>query len=56
MSQDEYNKIRSSSLQEIPSLPEHLVIEWLSGQHQSIGEAVAKACYQLLTNNCGAVK
>lgn len=48
MSKKDYNKIRSATLQELPLLPAHLVIEWLQGQHQAIGEAVAKACYQQL--------
>ena len=48
MSKEDYNKIRSATLQELPLLPAHLVIEWLQGQHQAIGEAVAKACYQQL--------
>lgn len=32
--------------QELPLLPAHLVIEWLNGQADFMGEAVAKACYQ----------
>ncbi|WP_200873539.1 hypothetical protein [Vibrio parahaemolyticus] len=50
MSKEDYNKIRNATLQELPFLPAHLVIEWLRNQHQGIGEAVAKSCYQLLTN------
>lgn len=48
MSTADYNKISKSTLQDLLTLPAHLVIEWLNGQHQGIGEAVAKACYQEL--------
>ncbi|HCG7105001.1 MULTISPECIES: hypothetical protein [Vibrio harveyi group] len=48
MSKKDYNKIRSASLQELLTMPAHLVIEWLEGQGDFMGEAVAKACYQEL--------
>lgn len=51
MSKEDYNKIRCATLQELPQLPAHLVIEWLKGQHQAIGEAVAKSCYQQLARS-----
>lgn len=48
MSEADYNKIRKTPLLELPFLDAYAVVEWLSGQHQAVGEAVAKACYQLL--------
>lgn len=48
MSKEDYNKIRNATLQELLQLPAYMVIEWLQGQHQAMGEAVAKACYQQL--------
>ncbi|HFQ5115470.1 TPA: hypothetical protein ACGU7D_004279 [Vibrio vulnificus] len=48
MSEADYNKVRKATLQELPFLDAHSVIEWLNGQHQAVGEAVAKACYQLI--------
>lgn len=48
MSKKDYNKILSASLQELLTMPAHLVIEWLEGQAYFMGEAVAKACYQEL--------
>ncbi|MGI2002009.1 hypothetical protein [Shewanella frigidimarina] len=46
MSEHEYNIIRSKKLTDIPNLPAHLVIKWLSTQPEFIGEAIAKCCYQ----------
>ncbi len=51
MSKEDYTFIRSKTLADLPHLPAHLVIEWLQGQHQCIGEAVAKACYQQLARH-----
>ena len=48
MSDEDYTFIRSQKLADVIYLPAHLVVEWLNEQHQSIGEAVAKACYQEL--------
>lgn len=48
MSKEDYTKITKATLQELPLLPAHLVIEWLKGQADFMGEAVAKACYQEL--------
>lgn len=56
MSKNDYNKIRNATLQELPLLPAHLVIEWLENQHQAIGEAVAKSCYQLISRNGGLIQ
>lgn len=50
MSQDEYNFISSKTLADLINLPSGLVIDWLDGQHQAVGEAVAKACYQALSD------
>jgi hypothetical protein len=50
MSKEDYNLIRSKSLSELPNLPAHLVVEWLKSQGEFMGEAVAKACYQLIAN------
>ncbi|WP_214660196.1 hypothetical protein, partial [Vibrio anguillarum] len=46
MSKEDYTKITKATLQELPLLPAHLVIEWLNGQADFMGEAVAKACYR----------
>ncbi|CAL9957223.1 hypothetical protein VPHK290_0029 [Vibrio phage K290] len=48
MSREDYTKISKATLQELPLLPAHLVIEWLKNQGDFMGEAVAKACYQRL--------
>ena len=46
MSEQEYNIIRKKKLSDIPTLPAHLVIKWLSTQPEFIGVAIAKCCYQ----------
>jgi len=51
MSREDYNRISKATLQELLYLPAWLVIEWLEGQHQAVGEAVAKQCYQKITNS-----
>lgn len=51
MSTNDYTTIRSQKIADLPNLPAHLVIEWLSHQSDFMGEAVAKACYQLLSRN-----
>ena len=51
MSKEDYTFIRSQKLADVIHLPAHLVIEWLEGQQQSMGEAIAKACYQELARS-----
>ena len=46
MSNTDYNKIQSASLQELINIPAYIVLEWLESQSDFMGEAVAKACYQ----------
>ncbi|MBD1559522.1 hypothetical protein HC752_21500 [Vibrio sp. S9_S30] len=48
MSKEDYTFVRSQKLADLIHLPAYLVIEWLESQHQGMGEAVAKACYQEL--------
>ena len=48
MSKSDYNKIKNSKPHELLSMPAHLIIEFLKGQNDSVGEEVAKACYQEL--------
>lgn len=48
MSVEEYNRIRSATLQELLNFEAHTVIEWLKSQGDFMGEAVAKQCYQEL--------
>lgn len=51
MSTEDYTLISSKSLSELPYLPAHIVLEWLEHQSDFMGEAVAKACYQQITNS-----
>lgn len=51
MSTNDYTTIRSQKIADLPNMPAHLVIEWLSHQSDFMGEAVAKACYQLISKN-----
>ena len=49
MSTADYNKIKTATLQDLLQLDVHIVVEWLQNQHQAVGEAVAKACYQAIS-------
>jgi len=51
MSTQDYSRIKTTPLLEMPHLPAHLVAEWLSSQSDYIGEAVAKACYQQIAGS-----
>lgn len=51
MSIHDYSKIKATPLQDIPSLPAQLAAEYLITLPDSIGEAVAKCCYQQITRS-----
>ncbi|WP_231583866.1 hypothetical protein, partial [Vibrio sp. S512-13] len=48
MSEEQYSKFRNATLPELLNFEAHDVIEWLKGQGDFMGEAVAKQCYQHL--------
>lgn len=45
--------LNSLPLSEIMNQPAELVVEWLKGKPDAIGEAIAKMCYQAITRQGG---
>lgn len=51
MSKTDYSKIKTTRLQDIPSLPVHAAIAYLETLPEGIGEAIAKCCCQQIARS-----
>jgi hypothetical protein len=48
MSEEDLTIIRNTKIADLPNLKIGMLIEWLKGQQEGVGVAVAKAAYQIL--------